>query len=607
MVKQLFLVFFILYSVTVFSQEKSAIDSLENSIISLPKNFQLQKIKSLSHDQITNNISQSEKLLKKGEEIAIELNDSLSLAEIYKKLSIAYSYSENLEKKFDYSQKSITIFEKLGKDEEAGAGYGDLGYSLKYTDRKKAIEYMVRAIKLLEKTNNLKALDPIYDNYGTIFDITNEIDSAIYYHNKSLLIKKQFNDSVGLGYTYAHISTSYSLINEFEKSRKYLDSSSVIRKKINEVYGVAANYAHLGDIYFNEKKIRQAINTYKSGISLAKNGNFKHLERYFYEMISKSYEELKDYKNAYKYNHIFQQKKDSVINENTNKRIAELKIEFETEKKEKEIAQQKEEILEKEIEIKNKNLFNIALGAGILLISLLSFGIYKYQKNKRQQLRTQLALKDELAKSQTQNKLQEQRLRISRDLHDNIGSQLTFIISSIDNLKFLTKKSDEKLKDKLSSINSFANNTISQLRDTIWAMNKNEITFEDFYGRLLTFVEKAKLAKNDIEFNLSNSITSSPTFSSVEGINIFRVIQESVNNTIKYANASKIDIQLSENEKNIHFLVIDNGVGFDINEVEMGNGLNNMQSRISEINGLFKIESTPKKGTQIEFSIPKNT
>jgi signal transduction histidine kinase len=234
-------------------------------------------------------------------------------------------------------------------------------------------------------------------------------------------------------------------------------------------------------------------------------------------------------------------------------------------------------------------------------------GIYKYQKNKRTQLRTQLALKDQLAQSQTQNKLQEQRLRISRDLHDNIGSQLTFIISSIDNLKFLTKASDNKLKGKLSDINSFATSTISQLRDTIWAMNKNEISYEDFYGRLLTFIEKAKMVKTDIKFNLSNSINSTPTFSSVEGINIFRVIQESLNNAIKYADASKIEIQLSENEKNILVSVQDNGVGFNINDIEMGNGLNNMQARISEIEGQFNLNSTPNKGTQIQFSISKNT
>ena len=80
--------------------------------------------------------------------------------------------------------------------------------------------------------------------------------------------------------------------------------------------------------------------------------------------------------------------------------------------------------------------------------------------------------------------MQEQRLRISRDLHDNIGSQLTFIISSIDNLKFVTKDVNEKLKDKLSSISSFTSDTIFQLRDTIWAMNKSEITIEDLHARI---------------------------------------------------------------------------------------------------------------------------
>jgi signal transduction histidine kinase len=219
----------------------------------------------------------------------------------------------------------------------------------------------------------------------------------------------------------------------------------------------------------------------------------------------------------------------------------------------------------------------------------------------------QLDLKDQLALTKTQNKLQEQRLRISRDLHDNIGSQLTFIISSIDNLKFLTKSSDEKLKSKLTNINSFATSTISQLRDTIWAMNKNEISYDDFYGRLLTFIEKAKLVKQDIKFNFSSTINSSPKFSSVQGINVFRVIQESINNSIKYADASEIEIKLSENNKQIEMNIKDDGKGFDINEIEFGNGLNNMQHRMTEINADFDITSKPTIGTKIRLLIDKNT
>lgn len=68
------------------------------------------------------------------------------------------------------------------------------------------------------------------------------------------------------------------------------------------------------------------------------------------------------------------------------------------------------------------------------------------------QLEKELALKEELYQSKTKNKLQEQRLEISRDLHDNIGSQLTFIISSLDNLKFISKTKNSKILIKLEEI-----------------------------------------------------------------------------------------------------------------------------------------------------------
>ena len=197
-------------------------------------------------------------------------------------------------------------------------------------------------------------------------------------------------------------------------------------------------------------------------------------------------------------------------------------------------------------------------------------------------------------------------MRISRDLHDNIGSQLTFIISSIDNLKFLTDAANEKLRSKLSEINQFAGGTIGQLRDTIWAMNKNEISFEDFQGRILTFIEKAKTIATTIHFNFNSTVKSAIVFSSIKGINIFRVLQEAINNTIKYANASEISIAISETKNKLIFIISDNGKGFDINTIELGNGLENMQQRIQEIEGEINFNSEINKGTTITITCLKN-
>ena len=292
---------------------------------------------------------------------------------------------------------------------------------------------------------------------------------------------------------------------------------------------------------------------------------------------------------------LFQALKDSILNKQTNSKIEELQIEFETAKKEKRLAEQ-------ELRIKNKNLITLILIGPILLLSILFWSNYKRGKLKRKQLQKEMKLKEALAKIQTQNKLQNQRLEISRDLHDNIGSQLTFIISSIDNLKYVSKDLSKGLQNKLSGISGFTSETIHQLRDTIWAMNKNQISFDDLQTRLLSYIEKAKNATQNIQFQV-NTDSIDYEFSSVTGMHLFRVIQEAVNNSIKYANATTISIDFTKEKEFLFIKIIDNGNGFNKEEITEGNGLANMETRIQKIGGNIIINSENDKGTRITIQI----
>lgn len=592
----LFFFLFLFLANTLSSQNSSYIDSLETVIKSFSKQQQLQYINEIPYDKYVSDISKSEILMNTAVELAIELNDSLSLANIYLKLAHINTYKDKREERLEYNLKAIKIFEKIGSPVNAGVAYGNLGYIIKWDDMNMALLYMRKSIKLLEASNEFSKIDPVYDNYGSLQFITEKYDSSLYYHHKSLQLKKELKDDMGLGYTYANLATTHASLKNFDLARKFIDSSSVVRIKLNDNYGIAVNYTHTGDIYFAEEKYKEAIEKYKISSDLASKNNYYTLQKYCAEVITQCYLELGDYKNAFMHNTVFQSLKDSTLNAQTNSRVAELQIEFETEKKEQEIEKQK-------LEIKTKNLYSLLLVFGLVVLGLIIGFIYK----KKQQLSKELELKDALATAQTQNRLQEQRLRISRDLHDNIGSQLTFIISSIDNLKFLAKSSDEKLKAKLSSINDFATNTISQLRDTIWAMNKNEITYEDFHGRTLALIEKAKLSKENMQFNFKSNVKSKVIFTSVVGINIFRVLQEAINNALKYADASQVDIEISEKQNELHIIVSDNGKGFDINTIDLGNGLENMQNRIDEIDEKIQIDSAIGKGTTIKIRILKYT
>ena len=143
------------------------------------------------------------------------------------------------------------------------------------------------------------------------------------------------------------------------------------------------------------------------------------------------------------------------------------------------------------------------------------------------------------------------------------------------------------------------------MRDTIWAMNKSEISFDDLYSRISNFIDKADLATHNIvfEFDVEESLKRK-VFSSVEGMNIYRIIQEAVNNSIKYSEASKIEVKINKLNQSISISIVDNGKGFDISKVELGNGLNNMKKRAKEIQGELMIVSDKGEGVNVELQLP---
>ena len=86
-------------------------------------------------------------------------------------------------------------------------------------------------------------------------------------------------------------------------------------------------------------------------------------------------------------------------------------------------------------------------------------------------------------------------------------------------------------------------------------------------------------------------------------MNIYRTIQEAINNALKYAKANKITVNISRINDKINIEITDNGIGFDKESIVMGNGLLNMQKRIEEINGSFEVISSLGKGTNIKILV----
>lgn len=349
----------------------------------------------------------------------------------------------------------------------------------------------------------------------------------------------------------------------------------------------------------------EAIETATHALNTSKKQGFKEFEVHANKILAQAYNSLGDFKKAYLHYEQYAVGKDSLFEDTKIQLVFDLDKKYETEKKEKELLEQRANIAEKELRITHKNTQIIGLGILVLVVALLGYLIYKQQKLKNQQLQKESELNAALIKIEAQNNLQEQRLTISRDLHDNIGSQLTFIISSIENLQYGFKITNEKLTDKLTNISAFAKETIYELRDTIWAMNKDGISLEDLQIRITNFIEKANIASEEtvFEFKMDSQLAKDLAFTSVQGMNIYRIIQEAINNAIKYAEAKNISVQFHKGSNHLEVLIQDDGKGFNLEAIELGNGLANMRKRAADIGANIVMESLIDKGTKIVLTI----
>lgn len=494
---------------------------------------------------------------------------------------------------------ALTIAEKKGYKNEIASLYKNIGliyYSQGKT--KEALAYNNKALQVFISLKAKKNIADTYVNIGNCYFDDYQPQKALLNYNKALTISEEIKDSKTIAKLYNNIGSVY--INDLQDTIKgvnYLLNALKIKKQANNQNDLMIQYNNIATVYMDMKKFNLAQSYNDEALKLAeKSGNLEEL-LHIYETYSLINSSKKDFKKAYDYHKLYAKTKDSLLNIDNLKAVEEINTKYQTAEKEK-------QLLQKEVETKKKTTTIIILSLLAVFISIVGFLIYRQQRLKNTQQKQEFELQTAIVQIENQNKLHEQRLSISRDLHDNIGAQLTFIISSVENLKFGFPTMDISVKNHLSRISDFTKTTIVELRDTIWAMNANEFTFDDLSSRIYNFIEKAQTAKEKTTFKFTiDENLKAITFSSLEGINLYRTIQEAVNNAIKYADATEITVQVSKVQKGITIEISDNGKGFDLTQTELGNGIINMQKRIEEINGVFKIQSEVSKGTQLFISL----
>ncbi len=346
-------------------------------------------------------------------------------------------------------------------------------------------------------------------------------------------------------------------------------------------------YLTLGDTSKSQKYAQEALQLSKlTALSNDLLGSLKQISQV-------------DHKNSSMYSKEYIKISDSIQLEERKSKDKFARIAFETD----EIIQEKDKLAEQ-----NRNLLYFFLAT--LFVGLLLFVI-----------RTQRAKNRELLLKQQQQKVNEEiynlmitqqatieenrvkeKKRIAQELHDGVLGRLFGARLNLDSLNRFSD--DESVTSRFNYLAELKN--IEQdIREISHDLNREKyVLINNFVAIVSNLLEEQA---NSFEADLTSSLDESIQWDKVSNavkINLYRILQESLQNINKYANAQHIAVEFKKENDQIMFKITDDGIGFDVNTKKKGIGLQNMQSRVQECDGTFEIKSKKGKGTTTVVFVP---
>lgn len=572
------------------AQKKDSVDFLLEKKVPYPEKLEILK-KFLSKNE---DFDQGIKVFNHTISLAKKNNDKITEGSMLRFKGKAYYFRGTYDSASFYLYKSLAILEKEKSPTELASVYNDIGrFYRKTKDFPRALKNYTQALNIYEKLDDQEGIATIYNESGVVYEYMGEFEEALSRYQKSLGIQIKRKDLVGQGYALEFIGGNYLMQKKTKLAEEFLLKALEIRKQTKDNFAIALNQNALGNLYLVTEDLGNAELYFKASNGIAEKTGYLDLMSQNYQQLANVAEKKGNFRDAYSYLQTYKKFNDSIFNLGKIKQIEELSIKYETSEKDKEILAQKSGILKRNVGVYS-------------LLGLLLFGFiyYKNYRNKQKiKLQREILNQQDLATKAVMDAEDNERRRMATHLHDGIGQLLTAANMNVDML--IEFKADENNFDKiLNRTSSILSEAIVDVRTLSHQIMPNQLIKNSLGNAVRDLIEQSKSPKlyidlkiEDLEENLDQNIQ----------IVIYRIIQECINNTIKHAEAKKITIEISQTEKNLRTIIIDDGKGFDPLKIPKSNdgmGLGNINSRIALLKGTFSIDSAIGKGTKIEVDIP---
>lgn len=498
-------------------------------------------------------------------------------------ISLANSYSNRI----NDPKLKLSILNQLGLVENQLSEY------------KLAIKYFQEALELIKqnKDDELFQNQPtLLSNLGLVYTNLDQHNKAIEYYNKSLEFKDlQSSNPVLYANILDNLATSKLLKGDYLNVLNLFQESFKIRLKQKNDSGIIISCVHISQYYEKIKDFENASKYAEKAVEITKKYKNPYDVLVAYKQAAKVIKE-----NTIKYSEDYLRISDSLKVEEKKNEDRFARIELETE----EILQQKDSLEQKNRSILNYFIGTIAIGA------LLFFMRAQRAKSRELLLRQaqQRANEDiyKLIISQ-QNKLEEGRVlektRIAKELHDGVLGRLFGLRLNLDGLNH--RDDEAAVQERIRCLEELK--IIEQdLREISHELSREKYVLVNNFVAIVNnlFEEQAKINPAKLTTLIDEKVDWDK-LSNTTKINLYRILQECLQNINKYANAKNIKVEFRKDKKgNLVLNITDDGDGFEVDKKSKGIGLKNIVTRTHESDGIIEIKSAPGKGTRISITVP---
>lgn len=542
MKKFLSILFFILLSQTVFCQKPDRIiDSLTHTLSTIGSDTgRIHVLNSLSKRiRLAGDFNKAMNYAKD----ALQLSEKISFKEgkvsAYNNIGIIYSEQGNYPDALKNLLIALKEAEEKGYKNGVAESYNNIGnVYYKQGNFGEAKKNHLSSLYVSEEINNLHRIANSYGNLGNDYRSENNYSSAINNYLYALEFYEKINDRRGVALSCINIGGLYLSLKSLSEAEKYLSKGLQLSNEIGDKVGVAASYTNIGSIYYESGKLEEAEKYLKKGLQLSIDIGSMDIVKINYLGLSRIDSSRGDYKGAYKYYKLYSGVKDNLLNEESNKQLSQLKIKYETEKKDKEILLLAKNDEIKTIRITRQKTIIILLSGTFFLVVLFALVYFRLYKQKSRAHFKQQILETEM-----------KALRLQMNPH--------FTFNVLNSIQYFVSENDmESAELYLEKISTLIRLILDQSRSAY-------ISLEQEVNMLRLYLELEEMRfekKFTYSLALDSNINVSKTL--IPGMLIQPIVENAIKHGIEHKEGKAIiNISFSLKDSILLCRVTDNGIG----------------------------------------------